>query len=261
MASLALKSLEEGSNWEHLESINRARHAFRNFVERLNDRLTLVGNSYVEYYRKGRMALILRCELSFPTKFDVKARFLSEDRPFVDKRIAFIVLKAKVGKPHHIEYWEQQLMFVEDVQIVQGPNGAIPSLVGLYDIQEEIDNQRDSGISGETLLFQSAINSTYQLLPLVANWKPCPMVGFSGRDGFKSLVVENIQGAFEIVQGIADDESTARHIESRFVDLKSNAVAPSVFLDADGVKIRLGESLQQLIQVTDVLHGPFNLTS
>jgi hypothetical protein len=261
MAYLALKSLEKRSNLEHFESINRARHAFRNFVERLNDRLTLVGNSYVEQYRNGRMALILRCELSFPTKFDVEARFLSKDRLLVDKRIAFIVLKAKLGKPHHIEYWDQQLMFVEDVQIVQGPKGAIPSLVGLYDIQQEIDDQRDSGISGETLLFQSAIDLTYKFLPLIANWKPCPVIGLSGCDGFKSLVVQNIQGAFEIMQDIADDESAARHVESGLVNLKSNTVAPFVFLDADGVKIRFGESLKQLIQVTDVLHGPFNLTS
>jgi hypothetical protein len=36
-------------------------------------------------------------------------------------------------------------------------------------------------------------------------------------------------------------------------------VAPSVLLDANGVKVRSGKINQELVQVTDVLHDPFNL--
>lgn len=248
-------------NGEHLECINRARHAFRNFVERLNDRLIFVGNSYVEYYRDGRMALILRCEISLPAEFDMEARFLCKDRLVVGKRVAFIVLKADVSKPHHIEYWDKQLVLIKDVQFVQGPQGTIPSRVGFYDIQNKVDDHGNMRIPGETLLFQSAINGTYELFPLVADWKPCSVVGATGSSGLKNLVIENIQRTFEIVQRVSDDKRASDHIEPRLVDLKSDAIMPFVFLDADGVKVGLSEGLKKFIEVVDVLHGPFNLTS
>jgi hypothetical protein len=254
------QSVEERANGEHLEGIDRARHAFRHFVEGLDDRLILVGNPYIEYYRQGRMALILHCEITLPSKFEVVTRFIRKNG-LADKRVVFVVLKANSGKPHHIEYWDKQLMFVEDVQIVQGPEGMIRSLVGLYDIQENIHNQGYSRISGEALLFQSAINGSYQLFPLVADWKPCPMIGFPRSGGLESLVVQNIKSAFEIMQGISDDQSTVRHVESRFVNVEENAVVPSVFLDTSGVKVGLGERIEKFVKIVDVLHGPFNLTS
>jgi hypothetical protein len=259
--ALIARSLERGADREHLESVNRAGHALRNFVERLNDRLTLVGDSYVKYYSEGRMALVLRCEISLPAKFYVKARLFCKDRPLEDKRVVFIVLKAKIGKPHHIEYWDEQLMLVEDVQFVQGPEGLIPSLVGLYMIQEQVNNQGDLVIRGETLLFQSAINSTYEFFPLITDWESCSMVRTSGSGRVEDLVVENVQCTFEIMESISDDEGAARHIEPGFVDVKSNTITPSVFLDANGVKVRLSERLEKVVKVTDVLHGPFNLTS
>jgi hypothetical protein len=127
--------LGEGSQADIVESVNRARHAFRNFVERDDDGLVLKGNSYVEYYRNGRMALLLHCKLPIPFKFPL-VRSIGKE-VFVDNEDLFVVLKADVRKPHHVEYWNEQLMLVPDIHIVQGPEGVIPSLVGLYDIHEE----------------------------------------------------------------------------------------------------------------------------
>lgn len=256
--STPLRSIEVGSQTDILESVNRARDAFRDFVERCDDGLVLKGRSYIEYYRKGRMALVLHCKIALPVELPVERRLgnvvLVGDKDF------FIVLKADVGKPHHIEQWDQQLMLVRDVHIVQGPEGIIPTLVGFYDIHDKGANLHSARIIGDTLLFQSAVYGGYKFLSALSDWKSRAVIN-STSGAVKRAVVKNIDRASEIVQNVANNQGGFGHGEPAFVDVDEQVITPFVFLDADGVKVRRGESIQKFIKVMDVLHGPFNLTS
>jgi len=158
------------------------------------------------------------------------------------------------------KHWNKQLVLVENIQFVQGPQGNIPSLVGFYNIQEKINDKSRAGVIGETLLFQSALDATYKFFPMVTDWKPCTVIGGSCV-GIEDLIVENIKRTLEVVEHVSNDESTARSIQSRCINLEKKTVASPVFLDANGVKVRFSKGLQQCIKVIDVLHGPFNLTS
>jgi len=244
---------------EHLECINRARHAFGNFVERLNDRLTGVGDANVEQYCRGRIALVLDCQVSLPIEFKA-GRCIKGEESALWERDVFIVLKADVHKPHHLEHWDKQLVLVSNVQFVQGPQGVIPSRVGLYNIHEKIANETGVRVIGGSLLFQSAIQGSFKILSGIADWKP--RVTLSAPCGsLDSLVVEKVERTLEIVDSVTSDESGISSGESCAVNIEKQVIAPFVFLDADGVKIRLSESVQKFIQIKDVLVGPFNLTS
>lgn len=252
-------SFKESAQSEIIESVNRARDFFGDPVKRWNDRLILKGSSYVENYCEGRMALILHCKVSFPVNLPMVGAL--RDVVGREQESFFIVLKANVAKPHKIEHWDKQLMLVHDVHIVQGPQGPILSSVGLYDIHDNVTNLNSNRVIGKTLLFQSAIYSSYKFFPLIADWKPRAVICAESNAMRERSVVENINRASKIVQCVANNQSCIGRGESCLIDLNEKMVTPFVFLDSDGVEVRFSERIQQLIQVTDVLHGPFNLMS
>ena len=121
------KSLKEGSQAYILEGVNRARHTFGDFMERWGDRLALKGNSFVEEYHRGRMALVLHCNCSFPFKFKTLGTIREVGLAVRKKDFFFIVLKADVREPHHVENWNKQLVLIPDIHIVQGPQEGFPA--------------------------------------------------------------------------------------------------------------------------------------
>src|SRR5262249_24477344 len=145
------------------------------------------------------------------SEFEVVTGIFGKKRAIIDERIAFFVLKANIPEHHHIEHWNKQLMLVENVQFVQGPQGIIPSLVGLYDIKEQVPDNSNARIVGQTLLFQSCIYSTFKFFHGIADWNPCSMVSKAG-NGIEGTVIENIKRAFKIMQSISDDKRSADHV-------------------------------------------------
>jgi hypothetical protein len=257
MESLAQNSVKESPQPKCFEGINRARDILREIGERWNDRLILEGNSYVEYYRRGRMALIVCLKNSFPVQSEPVGILRKVGLPIRREDIPVLIFKANIRESHYLKHWDEQLMLVENAHIVQGPEGPIPSLVGFYFIDNKIPQLNGARVTGKTLLFQSSVNLSYKFMPLISDWKARPVIGFPSQ-AIECTVVHEIKSASHIVQSISDDESS---IADREMSEKSNEdfVTPFLFLDSDGVKIRSGKGRNEFVQVMDVLHGPFNL--
>jgi hypothetical protein len=238
-----------------LKGINRARDSFRELRERWDNRLVLKRGAYAEDYCRGRIALLVYCKVSFPPDPE-PVGILRVVRPHREN-ISVLILKADVRELHYLEHWDEQLMLVRDVHIVQGPQGAVPSRVGFYDIDHEVSQCDSAPIVGKFLLFQSAIYGTYKFVPLIADWKMSMEISLPSKF-IEDSVVQQIKRTSEVVQGVSDDKSG---VGSREVSEECNADTSSalLLLDANGVKVRRGKFGQQLIQVIDVLHGPFNL--
>jgi hypothetical protein len=235
------------------ERLDRARDFFGDPVKRWNDRLVLEGHSYIEEYVRGRLALVLHCNIPvvlFPKPNP--AGFVHDVR-VNENKIVRVILKANTLKPHKLHHWNEKLMLVPDVHIVNSPEGVIPSLVGFYRIQDKVMN----GL-GDLLLFQSAIKGTYQFLPRIADWEPCPFVG-SAIAPQNNLVVHEIQGAAEIVQNVPNDKRGIIGGEGRYVNPKVICSSLDIFVNTERVEVRARENAQQGIQVSDVFYGPFNL--
>jgi hypothetical protein len=92
--------LENSQQFDRLEGVNRARHAFGDFIERGKNRLVLEGNSYVENYYRGRMALVLYCNDSSPMKIETAGIISEVGLTGCPKNFFFIVLKADIAELH-----------------------------------------------------------------------------------------------------------------------------------------------------------------
>lgn len=250
--------ISERTNVKTLENLDCARDAFRDLHERWNDRLVGERDATAENYRRGRIALIVH--LKFPRSLDFESvGVLSEvGLPVSGENVTVLVLKADTGELHYLENWNEQLVLVHDVHVVQSPQGPIPSLVGLYDINDKIAQPDNARVVDQFLLFQSAIYGTYKVLPLILDWKPRVLVGHASCDSIKDAVVQDIQCAAHVVQSVPDNERGVAGGELSGV-FDRNTVAPFVFLNSDGVKIGTGKIGNELVQIVDVLYGPFNL--
>jgi hypothetical protein len=250
-------AVEDGAKFEFFKGINRARDIFRELGECWNDRLVLEGNSYVEHYCRGRMAFIVYCKGSLLPQLEPPRVVREVGLPIRKENVSMLILKADIRELHKLEHWNEQLMLVHDTHVVQGPQGPIPRLVGLYVIDDKIAQLDSPTMVGKPLLFQSAIYGTFKFLPRVSDWKARPFVGLR-RNVAKGAVVHQVESASHVMESISNDESSRSRGE--FMDKNDeNMAAPLVLLDANGVKIRGGKINHELIQVADVLHGPFNL--
>lgn len=247
---------------EDVERFNRARDFFGDVTKRWNDRLSRhEGSPKVEEYICGRVAFIVHCEFKSVQFFESKSTGIaSETRPDW-KEIIFVVLKANILKHHKLKHWDQELMLIDDVHIVHGPNGKIPSLVGFYRIQDKSLNGR-----ANLLLFQSTIQGSYEFLPRIADWESCPFGRSSAAPNY-NLVVHEIQSTAKIMQGISHNEGSVDYIEGTGINLEPEKIFSGVnifeklrvFIDMETVKVRCDEIAQQGVKVVDVLQGPFNL--
>jgi hypothetical protein len=246
-----------GLSQESLERLNRAQRFFGDPIKRLNDRLRLEGNSVIEQYRRGNLALILDCDsnvIGFP-KSD-GARFVHEPSSVFVKGRTLLIFKADVRDLHKLQDWDKKLVFIDNIQIIQGPETGIPSLIGLYCFQDQIRNQ-----DRNLLLFKSGLNGGHKLLPGIADWETCIFSGLSAAVQ-NNFIPQQVKTTSKIVENIADSDRKFVSGEPRHVDVEAKMICPLPFvvLNANGVKIIGGrEPGHQSIHVHDVFLGPFNL--
>lgn len=246
--------LQQASANENIERFNRARDFFGDPIKRWQDRLSLEGCSKVEQYRRGRMALIVHCEIPSVQMPESHApRIVHENR--INRNLdVFVIFKANTLYQHKLQHWNQKLMLIHDIEIVNSPEGIIPSLVGFYRIQNKSLNGRS-----DLLLFQSAVKKTFEFLPRVSDWEACPLRGVSIASE-NNLVVHEIQSTAQVVQHVSDDEGSLSDIQES-MKLKPDIICShlSIFIDMNRVEVRAKEVIEKRIEVIDVLQGPFNL--
>jgi hypothetical protein len=163
----------------------------------------------------------------------------------------FVVLKAHAVESQKLKNWDQKLVLVPDIQIVQGPQGVITSVIGFYAVQKEIVDT-----TGNLLIFQSGINGVYKSIPCVSNWEPRPLGGLDNHS-----VVKQVESASEVMQDISDNESGIVEGKWRFINIEPKEIGslPNISIDADGVKLGTGKLGEETVNVIDVLLGPLNL--
>jgi hypothetical protein len=143
-------------------------------------------------------------------------------------------------------------MFVSNVNCVKSAEMVIASDVWLYNV----DNHIDDALGRD--LYLSAVNGGYQFLPSIPDWKPDVLTVAAGLSG-DDVGSEQIEGRAEIVQRVAHDERHALRQLARHLEVETATTRVRVLVDTNGVKVSLGESIQNTVQLCDVLVGPFNL--
>jgi hypothetical protein len=225
------------------ERLNRARDFFGDPVQRWKDRLTLE-RGILEHYRSGRATVILECEFlgsvlqsgrqinNVNVEGDPVSHVLVErEETFNLYEGTFFVFKAYSANFQKLKHWDEKLVFVDDIHIVQSPEGDIPSLVGLYRFQYVLEN-----VTGDLLLFESRQKGGFQFFPRIANWESRPL----GR-AYTNLEVQNVERTPKVGYNQTD-----------VIDF-------SLFLDGNRVEVRREPSAHGHYVISDVLVGPFNL--
>jgi hypothetical protein len=234
------------------ESLDRARDFFGDPVQRQQDRVSLVGKSVLEEYARGNIALALYCQFSSPQSNLDLPRIVSVHNGQLDD-FSLIILQANLANPRKPEHRNQELMFVSDIQVVQGPQKSIPSFVWLYRVQYESVNSIIY-----LPLFESCIKGGFQYISGISERESAPF----GRSAFTepdNLAPKNVETASEIVQRVSNNQGRFRVWKCTQTQINSQPIE-SIFvhLDRNSVRVGVSESSQEQVQIVDVLFGPLN---
>jgi hypothetical protein len=241
------------SNKNSLDTFNHARDHFRELTKRWENRFTFPSRSLIEQYQDGRFALICDLEIS-PRKIKT-GKSGSACHDLIDNVVlASVVLHSDVVNHVDVQHWQQEPVLIDIVEIVQCPQGTIPSVVRLYDIHDEVADCFGG------LMYQSAINGLYKFIPRRSK-REFGVVVVAPKPSKNNLVDGVIQRGFEVVQSISDDKSeiTRRRQKLCNLDFKNIVSGLGVTLNTENVKAAYRESLDFAVKIDDVLFGPFDL--
>jgi hypothetical protein len=239
------------SRSEQLERLNRARDFFGDPKQRWNDRLVVEACVFSKEYLSGRAALALHCNFPVESVSDLIAKRSGISEAPSTEHTAILILKANIEDLHKLQHWDEKMVLVPDVHVVKCPEQEIPSLVGLYVVQDEISFRED-----DLLLFQSTIKATFELIPRISYWEPSPIARTADE-----LVPHEVESAPEIVEGVADNYGaiiSRKAFFSKF-DMQKILSGLRVVIDIHSVNVALSELAQKRCNVKDMLVGPLNL--
>lgn len=239
-----------------LKAIQRARNLFGDPIERWSDFLSVEAAPFWEQYLKGRMALALDFRIiPHPSFMQPGSDIPVEEYQSREQFFTLAILKANIVQDHKLKHWNEKLVFVDDVEIVQTPKKRVPELVGFYNFQND---PRD--LRANLLLFKSTVQGGFKAIPRPANWESGPIGSSSLR---YHAVVRDIESTTQIVESVAENQCGIykRNLGMVVLDCKTIFSGLAVFIDDQVVEIRQSESSKQTIQIRDVLFGPFNFPS
>lgn len=97
-------------------------------------------------------------------------------------------------------YWDQQLVLIENVEIVKGADGVIPSTVRLYANHNRTEHGRRSN------MYINASKFSFELCSRFVEHKSCPLVDLGGIDLFEHNKPSVVERRLEIVNGIPKNQ-------------------------------------------------------
>src|ERR1700690_776364 len=205
------------------------------------------GRSYIEKYLNFGMSLALKCVphsvsgCEFPP-----ASFY--DHSLVEASVFILYVQSKYNA---IKNWEDDLVLVEDVQLVQGPQGIIPSRVGLYIVEDDISEHTPIPY------FFNPVDGIFNRFPRLSNWELGVAGDFYPQPSVK-ITPNQVKSGSKIVNNIPDNGGNIlREQRIKWVVEKQ---LPGIFVNlSDGAVEVINKRFQCGIKLTDVLFGPFYL--
>jgi hypothetical protein len=235
------ESLERLHNQQNVAKIHIQRLRYVHEASRLN---------ILDSYMSGELSLL--CDVRAFYKVDYVGRSLkissSESGEFFAD---FILYLNSINIPLR-EYGDQQSMFVSIVEIVNGPNGVIPSLARLYVVNHEIEQTPTSGV------YVSLFQHTLKFFEGFANGKFSPIIDVSGNQLLNRLQPRIVEGASEVVDSISNHEGEI--IENGDI-IKSmyQSLCTILRVNLNDSGISLMKRKDASFDVANVYIGPINL--
>jgi hypothetical protein len=218
-----------------LDAFHDAANKFRQLNERWDNRFTFHGQSLIEQYQQGRITLVCDLDISVANA-SVNRRSASGDGPSSDtKLLASLVFSANIVNSSDLYDWKQKPVLVENVEIVQGPDGVIPSLVRFYDIHDEVTDCFGG------LGYYSGIYGGCKFIPGFSNRKSSVVI--PSPEPAKNYTVDGkIERCLEIVEGISNHKREIVWKGLHYLDVKQIISSLRIMLDTETVRITREDS-------------------
>lgn len=234
---------------EYLESRNRAVRYFAELMERWDNRLTFKGLPTAKDYADGRYAIALYFKVS--SAGDEAEVLPGGERDTADiDDVLILVLHHEVGNLCGRDHRNNQLMFVDNVELVEGPDGLLPSFVWLYRVKDKVDQE------GHELLYFSLLKHISKAIPgLVKREITC---GFRPTMCDDDFAHHEIESGSHVVDSISENE---RNIFREWTGFDCGCLISGlrVRLSDQTMTIGLDKGLEPFFKLDDVAIGPFNL--
>jgi hypothetical protein len=207
-------------------------------------------NSFVrEDYLNGRLSVIL----DVTTCRDVDAvSDVSLGRNQTVKDATAFVLEFHAINLDEVDDWNKEDVFIVQIQGIDGANVGVPSFVRFHAFNHKVEDGR--GLAYFSCLREVA----YKFLPRIRDWKMRPLGQSGGAEFFNGSAPSKIESASQIVDCIS-----RKHRDICFEGSISQGVIkellPRLSIDLAGGWVSIGRSVDSLLNIRDVLLGPFDL--
>lgn|SRR6266576_404379 len=236
------------------ELVYDTRHELRKLYERWEHRLTPYNFlSLAEQYVKGRLTVALDVNLLRRPDKTHLPRAADDTEGAINQLKTLLVFRIHAVEGDHRHDGNEQPVLVGDIEAMQRVQRiALPSLVRLYDVDNEC------GKVGQRSLYRSAIDGRYKFLSRLADCEPRMLV-LSEVRATANFPLHIIERRAEVVNAVADVQGN--HGGNGFLQSELETIVSGIriFLYAQTAKVALDESINERIQVSDVLIGPYDL--
>jgi hypothetical protein len=233
---------------ESLQRLHDSQDRLRICVQRIRKNRLINRISVLEQYSEGNLSLILHMNsgghVDIPRRFLVSSEGESTGRDFATL-LRFDVANARIQNS-----WNKKPMLISDVQSVYGPNGVIPSRVGLY-----IAHHSAEEVGG--LIYAVPAKRGFKVvLGGVGGEFSELSQGMRGEfsDGFDPSIIE---GTLEIVDGVPHDQGNLSD-SIPIHDVMLDNFVSKLRIDLDGGNVTLLQQLNPLFKSSDMMIGPFD---
>lgn len=183
---------------EALEEFNRFKDDARMKSERLGYVHEASRLPILDAYLRGELALLLHVYPFF--KVDAIGRPLELAHPETGEGLPFFILHLNSVNMAFSQNGDKQPMFVSVVEIVNGPDGIIPSFARLYCVEHEPEEFR-----GGSVYFNMS-QKTFQFFHAFADGEFRPVILKGRNDSLDGLQPRIVEGGFKVMNSIPNHE-------------------------------------------------------
>ena len=236
-----------------LECLDDAADELRELMERWDNRLTLERDSLAKRYVEQRLAVLVQFKLSGRAYWAhyraIGAHCQEGVGPHVATNTEIDTTQGAYGKGR-----DEQAMLILNVEVVEGTKRSIPSVAFVW--ADGLDNETHD-IKPRNL-YLSAIDGRFKFCFVVGDWKAHPLKGLFPSEQYQ-LVSSKVKSRSQVVEGVPEDDGEVVGRPLRHFELDDAISRIGVRLGVQAAEVGLHECSDDIIEIIDVLFGPFDL--
>lgn len=207
-------------------------------------------SSFLDNYLCGNFSILL--DVPFGTNGNIIGGRLKCGPSASFDNFTSLIFKFDAFNGRQLNDWNQEPMFVSNVELVNGPDGRIPSIVRLYLGHHEVKE-----IGGGTVYF-SPPERDFKIVQGGINRKFGELAEGGGKESFNCLHPGIVKSALKIVKDIPQHQCNIGS-KSLVTKIMFDGFASSLRINLDCGSVGIWQYADARFDIGDMLIGPFDL--